>query len=151
MWQVRGVSLIDPLFISKTTVSLWQHSAEATSKLVQSSVFSLCKKSLRSKEEPPEGAAIVTLLMYSGTSRHTRTQTPAHPPALIWMNVQSKWGSFVNRVSQTVLFKTQKQKAAKKRKTERAKLSLSPRSVWNCLNKSQRSPTKKIKKKIYQL
>lgn len=41
----EGLSLIDPPFISKTTVSLWQQSAETTLKLVRSSVF-LVKKSL---------------------------------------------------------------------------------------------------------
>lgn len=71
---------------------------------------------------------------------------PAPSPVLIWTNARSKWGSFVKLVSQTVLFKTQKQKAAQKRKK-------TPNWVWvqgqcgDCLNKSQRSPTTTTKKK----
>lgn len=77
----EGLSLIDPSLHLQTTVSLWQHSAETTSDLVGSAVFSPRIKSSRSKEEPPEGAEMVTQLMYSGTPRHTNTnpRTPAHP------------------------------------------------------------------------
>lgn len=76
IWQVRRVSLIDPLFIFQTTVFLWQHSEKTTLKLVQSSVFSPCINSFRSKEGTREGVAIVTETMYADTHRNAQTQTP---------------------------------------------------------------------------
>lgn len=57
-WQVRRVRLIDPLFISKTTVFRWQHSKETTFKLVQS--CEPCVNSFRSKYGTRKGARIVT-------------------------------------------------------------------------------------------
>lgn len=93
IWQVRRVSLIDPLFISQTTVFLWQHSEETTLKLVQSSVFSPCINSFRSKEGTREGVAIVTETMYAGTHRSAQTQTP-HPHTPLcrsdWIQNQNK-------------------------------------------------------------
>lgn len=111
MWQVRGGSKSDwsPLHLQNDCFPLTTFGWGSVETFTE---LCLLTKSLRSKEEPPEGAEIVTQLMYSGTSRDTWTQSPAPPLALIWTNARSKRGSFVNRVSQTVLFKTQKQEAA---------------------------------------
>lgn len=141
--QVRRVSLIDPLFISKTTVFLWQHSGETTLKLVQSSVSSPCINSFRSKEGTREGVELVTETMYASAHRKAQTQTPYPRTPLCrsdWMQNQNKTFFLKNGVSQTVL--STSQRGRQHRKKGKAKLSLSPRSVWSCLNKSRRSPKK---------
>lgn len=95
IWQVRRVRLIDPLFISKTTVFLWQHSRETTFKLVQISVSSPCINSFRSKEGTRKGVRIVTQTMYASAHahRHTQTQTPYPRTPLCrsdWIQNQNK-------------------------------------------------------------
>lgn len=100
-----------PLFISKTTVSLWQHSAETTSNLVGSSVFSPRIKSWRSKEEPPEGAQIVTQLMYSGRPRHTSTNPRTPLCSSDRMHDRNEALLWTASHTQTVLFATQKREA----------------------------------------
>lgn len=79
IWQERKVRLIDPLFISKTTVFLWQHSWKTTLKLVQSSVSSPCINSFRSKEGTRKGVRNVTQTMYASAHAHRHAQK-AHTP-----------------------------------------------------------------------
>lgn len=95
IWQVRGVRLIDPLFISKKTVFPWQHSKETTFKLVQSSVSSPCINSFRSKEGTCKGVRIVTHnYLCKRTLTQTRTNTNPIPRAPLcrsdWIQNQNK-------------------------------------------------------------
>lgn len=137
IWHVRMVSLIDPLFISKTTVFLWQHSEETTLKLVQGSVSSPCINSFRSKEGTREGVEIVTQA-HTDTHKH-KSHTSRHLFVdLIEYRIKTTF--FKNGVWETVL--STSQRGRQHRKKGKAKLSLSPRSVRSCLNKSRRSPKK---------
>lgn len=135
VWHMRRVSLIDPVFISKTTVFLRQHSEETTLKLVQGSVFSPCINSFWSKGGTREGVEIVT-------RAHTDTHK-SHTSAHLFVDLieyRIKTTFFKNGVWKTVL--STSQRGRQHRKKGKAKLSLSPRSVQSCLNKSRRSPKK---------
>lgn len=144
IWQVRRVRLIDPLFISKTTVSLWQHSKETTFKLVQSSVSSPRINSFRVNKGHGKVFGLwhklcVQARMHTHTHTH-KPHTPTHPFVdLIEYRIKTR-RFFKNGVSPTV--RSTSQRGRQREKKGKAKLSLSPRSVRSCLNKSRRSPKK---------
>lgn len=133
---------------------------ETTLKLVQSSVSSPCINSFRSKAGTRGGAGIVTgekkikkiKTMYARSHRDTRagkhntpppTPVPWRLPFVDLIEYRIKTRRFLkNGVSQTPLSTSHRGRQHKKK--GKAKLSLSPRSAWSCLNKSRRSPPEKI-------
>lgn len=133
---------------------------ETTLKLVQSSVSSPCINSFRSKAGTRGGAGIVTgekknknyvcTLAQRHAGKHNTpppTPVPWRLPFVDLIEYRIKTRRFLkNGVSQTPLSTSHRGRQHKKK--GKAKLSLSPRSAWSCLNKSRRSPPPK---NIYQL
>lgn len=116
-WQVRRVRLIDPLFISKTTVFLWQQLKETTFKLVQSCTPSI--NSFRSKYEKVLGLWH-KLCMQAHMQRDTQTQTPYHRTPLFvdLIEYRIKTGWFLKWcLSESTLFVTKTQATQKERKS----------------------------------